>query len=73
MRRRVRGRPHRRIENETIDHGSGAAGDLLDWANIPGGGIVRDVGDAAGDAISDSADWVGNRAEDVADFITPWR
>lgn len=61
------------LANETIDHWSGAAGDLLDWANIPGGGIVRDVGDWAGDRVSDAADWTGDRAEDVVDFLTPWR
>ncbi|QQQ02664.1 hypothetical protein [Lysobacter enzymogenes] len=53
------------LANETIDHWGGWAGDFMDWAGIPGGGVVRDVTDAVGDGISATADKVG----DVIDFV----
>lgn len=39
------------------------------WLGIPGGGTLREGFDAVGDWVSSGADWVGDRAEDVVDFL----
>lgn len=57
------------LANETIDHWGGWAGDFMDWAGIPGGGVVRDFTDAVGDGFSAGADKAGDVVEGIVDFV----
>lgn len=57
------------LANETIDQWGGWAGDAMDWAGIPGGGVVRDVTDTIGDGLSAGADKAGDFVEGVVDFV----
>jgi hypothetical protein len=60
------------LANETIDHWGGWAGDAMDWANIPGGGVVRQGTDWVGNGVSVVADVGGDVGEFVVDHIVPW-
>ncbi len=60
------------IANETIDQWGGWAGDAMNWAGVPGGGIVRKGADLVGDGVSVMADVGGDMVKRGIDFITPW-
>jgi hypothetical protein len=60
------------LANETIDHWGGCGADAMDWANIPGGGVVRQGTDWVGDGVSVVADAGGDVGEFVVDHTVPW-